>query len=789
VGPSRTPDDKKTRTHRPARLGLLSAACGVALLSWPALARGDDGLAVVETRDERELPIELPGEEGVASETDVLETPEEVDLGIPADDGSEDTAAEGTPYAPPVVSHGISIASRRSASEGFLGPKPATSTSDVAAPTPRQPRVFSSLNDEIHDVPYETLVNARNRFRSMLGSGALGHFGIDERYVGSLLSPFSPNDPIIPNAAGEGLSVLAQVGLPDDTDVDPVSLDAEKVYTVVDGKIVEVAKVDPAPLPERAPVRPPEGFVIEVVEEGETKRVTSEGIVAVASPVSSPSVFQAPPSDDLNASLVNIENSASQRRFEIPSELQSTEGLALISKATSDEAAPVRYVSVRGRVAVPRGMQASNVVLRIAGTGWQIQPEADGLFEFRDMPLGSRFEIVAWDVDGRLARRIVPVTVAAGGIVDIELQKTSFVDDLSASFGLRQTLDASGFCAELAASNRDILIGARVTLTAPREWQGPFYFNDRRLPDANLAEATRSGKFCVFNAQSDIVDVNVHLMNGTRRSFTVHLKPSTFETGLAFDMTTSVYRAAMPLELVDSFAAFDSSANEQKLRFGTLSTRRWLSGEESASWSRVYGLRISTDKAYAPQAFEEANENGAVYFPLGQEWQEIHVRRDEEGAPSSFSIVSRDELLTARIRNKMEASKDAPAAYSDSSEAFVVRAMDPDTLEDVRRAMPSFDADPSKGVVFLSLDLAGLEVDYSDLRLSLRDAWTGQSVAPFHFLPLAPGVKKARTLRGFFTDIPEGQFTLLVSDVKGALKWIDVVRSRAGALQLISTRE
>lgn len=783
------PNDKMTRVAlrcRTASVSLLSAACGAAVVSFPSVGLADGITLVVESRELLELPVELPGEEWAVTHGTEGEFPTELDLPEGAVDADGESVALLDSVVSSVVSHGIELASDK---------QPLASVNRRLGTGPMRPVVVSPVSSEIHDVPYETLVAARNRFRSMLGSGALGHFGVDERYVGSLLSPFSPNDPIVPNAPGAGISVVAHKGLLDDTDVDPASYDSEKVYTVVDGRIVEVSQVDPEPLPVLKPVRPPEGFVIEVVEDGATKRATSEGIVNVAmgestsGAVSSSQVFQAPPSEDVNASLVSLAGVASQRRFEIPAELRATDGLSLTTSASSNDVAPVRYATVRGRVTVPRGVQASNVVLRIAGTGWQIQPEADGLFEFRDMPLGSRFEIIAWDVDGRLARRMVPVTVAAGSVVDIELQKTSFVDDLSGAFGVKQAIDASGFCADLLASNRDLLIGARVTISAAREWQGPFYFTDRRLPDARLVESTRSGKFCVFNAQSDILDVNVRLMNGTRRTFTVHLKPSTFETGLAFDMTTSVYRPAMPLELVDSFAAFDSTANAQKMRFGMLSTRRWLSGQESAAWSRVFGLRLSTDAAYAHQAFEEANESGPVYFPLGQEWQEIHVRRDEEGAPSSFSLVSREELLTTRIRAQMEATKQAPAAYSDAREAFVVRAMDPDTLDDVRLAIPSFDADPAKGVVFLSLDLAGLEVDYRDVRLSLRDTWTGQSIAPFHFLPQPPGVKQARTLRGFFTDIPAGQFTLVVSDSQGALKWIDVVRSRAGALQLISTRE
>ena len=137
----------------------------------------------------------------------------------------------------------------------------------------------------------------------------------------------------------------------------------------------------------------------------------------------------------------------------------------------------------------------------------------------------------------------------------------------------------------------------------------------------------------------------------------------------------------------------------------------------------------------------------------------------------------------------MEKALFAPAAYSDAKDPVTLRTMDPDVLEDVRRALATFDADPAKGVAFVSLDLASLEVEYADVRLSLRDAWTGASVAPFHFLPLAPGVKKARTLRGFFADVPLGQFTLMVSDKRGALKWIDVVRSRAGSLQVVSVRE
>jgi hypothetical protein len=225
------------------------------------------------------------------------------------------------------------------------------------------------------------------------------------------------------------------------------------------------------------------------------------------------------------------------------------------------------------------------------------------------------------------------------------------------------------------------------------------------------------------------------------------------------------------------------------MKFGDLSTRRWLAGQESATWSRVYGLRLSSDAAYASQPFDENNEAGVLYFPLGQEWQEVHVRRPEEGGISSFSLLSRESLLSPRVRERMETNDWVATAYTDASDPLALQVIDPDVLEDVRAAHPGFDFDPSKGAAFVSLDLTGIEVDYADLRLSLRDAWTGRSVAPFHFLPQPPGVKQARTLRGFFTDVPEGQFALVVVDKAGALKWIDVVRGRAGALQVVSVRE
>jgi hypothetical protein len=427
--------------------------------------------------------------------------------------------------------------------------------------------------------------------------------------------------------------------------------------------------------------------------------------------------------------------------------------------------------------------------LRIAGTGWQIQPDADGHFEFREMPLGAKFEIVAWDVNNVMSRRIVPVSVDGVSDVHVDLEKSSFADALGLTFGVRQDLTQSGFCARLAASDRDLLIGAKVTVQASEGWQGPFFFNENKLPDPGLAEATRDGRFCVFNAKSDLVDVAVRLLNGMRRTFTVRLKPSTFEAGLTFEMDRMVHRPAMLLELVDAFEAFDSTNSAQKMRFGRLSTRRWLGGEESASWARVYGLRLRTDLSYGAVPYEEGNEDDPVYLPMGQEWQEFRVARDEQGAPESFSLVSSGEFLTPAMRVIAQKNQGRSVAVVDAKDPLVVRAMDADTLGDLMRTVPGADQDPNLGAAFVSLDLAGLEVDYADLRLSLRDAWTGQSVAPFHFVPAPKGAKNPRQVRGFFTNIPEGQFTVLVTDKGGALRWLDVVRSRPGSLQVLSVRE
>jgi len=823
---------------------LLVAVWGLVLLA-PQHAHAQSTEVVSESTEVLVLEADLPGEERAARLDANENLLDEADShGAPAarafstramhvaEEDLDDDSSSQIPVIDAPVANGTTVGNAASLATHNVAiavrETPTPVKSHATAGARRKillgPIRVSPSSFEINDVPYEILQSARNNFRSLIGD-APGRIAAEERYVGSLLSPLAPRAPLFP---GEGSGAISLAALPVDsrhvldTDDDPATLDSDKVYTVVDGHIVEVAQIDAPLLPERAPVRPPEGFFISVEEDGEKRTVTSDGTQTVAATPASAAPASAAPASAESASetpstaaptlaalaqqqaalalskpalatpakapSMSLADTASHR-FEIPTDVLAKDSF-LFDPTGGQSAAPgetveqAQLVSVRGRVRVPQGVKPESIVLQIAGTQLQIHPSADGAFEFREMPLGARFEIVAWDMNNILSRRIVPVSADGAGDVRLTLERNAYVDDLSAAFGVRQALTQSGFCATLQARNKDLLVGARVTVKSSQEWQGPFYYNENRLPDPTLTEPSRDGRFCVFNVRAELVDINVQLLNGTRRAFTVHMRASTFETDLAFDMGATNYRPVMPLELVDAAEAFDSNSTQDELRYASVASRRWLAGEDGATWARVYGLRLRTDAAYGSVLFERKDDAGTQYFPLGQELQEVRFSRDEEGAAESFTLLSRGAIEGTNE----EAAPSLEAAVGRKS-PIVVPVMDADALEDMARGPKGFDANPRLGSAFVSLNLAALGVDYSDVRLSLRDTWTGQSIAPFHFVPLAAGVKQSRQVRGFFTDIPEGQYTLLVTDSKGALKWLDVVRSRAGSLQVVSVRE
>ena len=693
------------------------------------------------------------------------------------------------------------------------------------------PIVTNVFNDD--GVPIEVLHNERAKYR-LLMAGALKRLDPEPRFLGSLDTPSTMDAATVAQtiaSAQLGLDMgNADISSSGAAIVEPATLSSEKIYTVVDGRIVEVAPVDTpvAKQHKSAFLKPPPGWIIRAYPDA-TDPASQEqpaGSLAQTAPAipgvrvefpsgGTPGLFPslALANSGKSGALVSRFSNKSQYEKDAVDKLVNSQagGVANASPKFSIDPSAIdkllpypdgtsatqssseqnaRLVSVHGHVTVPAGVDPSRVVLRMAGTPWQIQADREGFFEFRDIPLGSKFEVVVWHQDGSLNRRIVPLAATSTEReYQIELQRTDFVDSLAATFSSKQDMSLSGFCAQVTASKRILLEGAKVSLTGVAEFQGPFYYNNNNLPDAAQKELSQDGRFCVFNAKSNLVQINVQALNGMRRTFQVHLEPSTFEISLNFDLDSSVYRPVASLELIDSQASFEASTSGELLRFGDSHVRSWVQGQDSAIWNSVIGVNLLTDSSYAPKLLEARDSKEMQYFPAGQDLVEIGWSGDTPAAPKAHQLIARDDLYTPRMNAWLAKSGSTHGILKDSKDALVLKFVDGDVIDDLQQLVNYKTLLKDEGAAFVSMNLAGLELDYTDVQLSLRDSWTGAAVSQFHFIPQPAGVKNPRLVRGFFSNIPQGQYTLLITDKKGALRWVDVVRSRPGSFQVLSIRE
>jgi hypothetical protein len=51
------------------------------------------------------------------------------------------------------------------------------------------------------------------------------------------------------------------------------------------------------------------------------------------------------------------------------------------------------------------------------------------------------------------------------------------------------------------------------------------------------------------------------------------------------------------------------------------------------------------------------------------------------------------------------------------------------------------------------------------------------------------GVKNPRFVRAVFGNLPVGEYSIVVANRVGAVKWIDLVRARKGEVQFLSFQE
>ncbi|MEN9530178.1 MAG: hypothetical protein RI932_2051 [Pseudomonadota bacterium] len=559
-----------------------------------------------------------------------------------------------------------------------------------------------------------------------------------------------------------------------EVDSDFSSLDPFKTYTVVDGRIHAVTPTQVA-----RPAAALEGSA-EQAAPMQTRPMRSDDVaIQGAQPQKTSAATQ---SADARAA-----SSASAVALELPRDEVSkgmSQVLANQSSAALDAAsAGGERVSIQGRVSVPEGFARNKVVLRMAGTPFQVQTDASGAFELRDIPRGTRFELLVWHLDGSLTRRLVPVTASGREkTLEIVLQKVSDVDALAGSFGLLQHMNQGGFCARVDSQSPEALIGGRVFVAAGRKNLQAYFFSESGLPSSAQSELSSDGRFCVFNVDESLADVKITLVNGARRQFVVHVEPSTFEHDLVFDVSESIYRKVSLLEPLDTQQVFELSTQGVQPDFGDRRLRDWLNGTDVPVWTRVGRYLLQSDPAYS---VVRPNGDDVQFFPGGQEFVELRVAPDVPGSLWSRVLLSRDDLMSNAILKQVE--RLGGRVYQDRDKPMSMAALDVDAWDELVGQNPDI---PRLGVnatggLYVSVDPSGLNARADDLVISVRDTWTGKDVCQVIPLRGSNEIKSTRFIRAVCGANP-GQYALILETREGALLWSDVVRIRAGDVQTVT---
>ncbi len=459
--------------------------------------------------------------------------------------------------------------------------------------------------------------------------------------------------------------------------------------------------------------------------------------------------------------------------FEVDASQTRALGLASAQAANAGAISEVSRVSIRGRVSVSSKNHLGDIRVRISGTEVEVVPDRDGFFEFPEVPSGSKLELLVWDEHERYSRRIVPVTALARPVeYDVALESSVLTRNTAMVFGEVWDSSKAGFCGVFEAQNKELLLGAKVYVSAEKSRYATHFFDQYGLPAQSQVEIEKNGRFCVYNVREELIDVSVVLANGHRRSFSIHLKPTVFEPSLVLNIENSLWRPVSQMELVDFDEVVEAAKRESSFVFGTPGLRSWFDGTKSATWARVSHAALATDRAYAPVVTPREHVEPS-YFSLGEEHSEVRWGTSS-GEMSGFSLVSRQAI------RENESASGNPV----SRDPLVLKMLDGSSVDEMERASGK-SISREKGIAFVSVDLAALNIEYSDARFSVRDAWTGRRIGEMFFVP-SKGQSNSRFVRFFVGDLPAGQHTLMLTDRSGALKWLDLVRSRPGMLQVLS---
>jgi len=657
----------------------------------------------------------------------------------------------------------------------------ATSAPSVAERTP-EPSGLSDIPVEFpSDVPMSEVLRVSKTFQGLIQENLRsGPYVLAERFAGSVSFDSSGSNTLAALETEEIDESEAELGFTIGQDVDEtvetVGLDPFKTYTVVNGRIraVSPAKIQQEYVSAESALSERAGSVVMQEPSGQPQvAATSEASKGVRISNNAKGETPSTPSEDQAITLSKEELDRGM------AEVTPSSGVASLDASP----AAAQYVTVSGTVRVPEGFARNKVVLRLAGTSYQVQTDAAGHFELRDVPKGTRFELLVWHLDGGLTRRLVPVSASGRDeALDLELVQTSYVDSLAKSFGLVQQMNLGGFCARVEVENPTVLVGASVYANTAKKNLSAHFFSEKGLPAMAQTELTPDGRFCVFNVDESLVDIRLVTLNGVRRQFVVHLEPSTFEHDLILDASQSFYRKVSLLEPLDTREVIELSVRGVQPEFGDKRLRNWIFGEDTPVWTKVSNYVLRSDESYAavrPQPHD------LQFFPGGQKFIEVKVAPDIPGAPWGRILVSRDELMTDGMLKR--AKESGGRVYQDRKTPVSFAALDADAWEEItadNHDVPAI-VNSDLGGLYLSIDTSALGRSSDEMEVSLRDTWSGESVCEIQRINAASTVKSSRFYRAA-CSAENGQYALIVQSQEGALLWSDVVRIRKGTVQTVT---
>jgi hypothetical protein len=235
------------------------------------------------------------------------------------------------------------------------------------------------------DVPRNEVLRVSKTFHGMVQESLRQSVGLLSRdFVGSLAS----TEPVSEERLAELETTLLDeldadsgyaIGQDVDSEVETAGLDPFKTYTVVNGRVHAVT---------------PTQVVRSYAAQDAARAVEPAPASVIADAVKA--------ANNSQAAGITAADRAVSENLQLPAE-QVSDQLKSISPQTpvaSIDSNPAQsdQVTVRGRVVVPVGYAKDRAVLRMAGTSFEVQTDAAGGFELRDIPRNTRFELLVWTV-------------------------------------------------------------------------------------------------------------------------------------------------------------------------------------------------------------------------------------------------------------------------------------------------------------------------------------------------------------------------------------------------------